>query len=277
MFAINRGSTGSNRMLILLGGETAQDGKVLIYDDNPQAPYFDIVSSTIVGNLQCHHVAYVKDGSTGFLYVNGASSGSHSIDYQISSNDQISLGQEWDNSGSTPSDFYQGILDEVRIWNYARTEQEISLDKAHALVGTESGLIALFSMDDGVAGADNMVIDTLDDATQNYNGEMIGFVMTGDTSNFVEQQCFATASMDFMENTGVVKLYPNPFTEHFVIDAPFSIYSIKILNVQGEQVYSELINNQKTQEVIFQGSRGMYLIQVSLNNGGVYQEKVLKY
>ncbi|NEP89362.1 MAG: hypothetical protein F6K18_22400 [Okeania sp. SIO2C2] len=57
-----------------------------------------------------------------------------------------SLGQEWDGS-TTQSDFFSGQMDEVRIWNYARTEAEINADKDRRITGKESGLVGYWHFD----------------------------------------------------------------------------------------------------------------------------------
>lgn len=43
----------------------------------------------------------------------------------------------------------QGLLDEVRFWNYPRTAQQIQQDMYHSLVGNEAGLMAYYKMSDG--------------------------------------------------------------------------------------------------------------------------------
>lgn len=57
------------------------------------------------------------------------------------------LGQEYD-SGAT-SDFFQGQIDEVRIWTDARTEEEIRAYQYRPLTGTEQGLFAYWALDEG--------------------------------------------------------------------------------------------------------------------------------
>jgi Concanavalin A-like lectin/glucanases superfamily len=44
---------------------------------------------------------------------------------------------------------FNGILDDVRIWNKARTEAEIQADLAHPLTGSESNLVAYWNFNEG--------------------------------------------------------------------------------------------------------------------------------
>jgi hypothetical protein len=48
---------------------------------------------------------------------------------------------------------YAGGLDEIRLWNVARTPAEIQASMASELVGTESGLRAYWKLNDGGGGA----------------------------------------------------------------------------------------------------------------------------
>lgn len=61
---------------------------------------------------------------------------------------------------------FAGQIDEVRIWNVARSQAEILLTMSQPLSGTESGLAAYYSMSDG-AGA-----TLTDDSTNSWNGSL---------------------------------------------------------------------------------------------------------
>ena len=54
------------------------------------------------------------------------------------------LGQEWDSSRK--SDFFQGQMAEVRIWNKARTLEEIQASMHQSLTGTEVGLLGYWPL-----------------------------------------------------------------------------------------------------------------------------------
>ena len=64
-----------------------------------------------------HHIVVTVDSSgNGKLYVNGGQEGTWSNGTNSSVN-KFSIGQEYDGSGSTPSDFFDGKIDEVAVWN----------------------------------------------------------------------------------------------------------------------------------------------------------------
>ncbi len=82
--------------------------------------------------------------------------------------------------------FFQGTMDGVRIWNFARAPIAILADYACLLIGTEGNLEALYQFDQGVAGGNNSGVTTLNDITPNgHNGTLMNFALTGTTSNWV--------------------------------------------------------------------------------------------
>jgi len=57
------------------------------------------------------------------------------------------LGQDWD--GESLSDFFNGIVDEIRVWDAARTQEQIQATMDTKLTGSEPGLIGYWNFDDG--------------------------------------------------------------------------------------------------------------------------------
>ena len=45
--------------------------------------------------------------------------------------------------------YFDGKLDEIRIWNIVRTENEIKASKEIALLGDEDGLVGYWMLDEG--------------------------------------------------------------------------------------------------------------------------------
>jgi hypothetical protein len=73
-----------------------------------------------------HHIVDVVDSSgNGKLYVNGGLEGSWS-NGSNSSADRFSIGQEYDGTGSTASDFFNGKIDEVAVWNVALSAADVT-------------------------------------------------------------------------------------------------------------------------------------------------------
>jgi hypothetical protein len=78
----------------------------------------------VVNDGQWHLLTYVRNGSTGYIYVDGAQRATYSTGFSLSSVTRWSIGQEWDDS--SPSDFYVGAVDDARFYNRALSQEEIA-------------------------------------------------------------------------------------------------------------------------------------------------------
>ncbi|MEZ4939657.1 MAG: HYR domain-containing protein [Saprospiraceae bacterium] len=82
------------------------------------------------------------------------------------------------------SGFFNGEVDEVRIWTVERTQAEIAANMSAALTGCEPGLVQYFQFNQGVAGGDNTGLTTVT-ATTGLDGTLSNFALNGATSNWV--------------------------------------------------------------------------------------------
>ena len=118
---------------------------------------FDGVS-TAPGLLEAgkwHHVAAVNSNGTRILYVNGISQPlSGSADAISSNSDPLSIGADY---LSGPR-FFKGKIDEVRIWNVARSEQDIRENMHLTLKGNDAGLVSYWQFNEsaGTVTADKI-------------------------------------------------------------------------------------------------------------------------
>jgi len=103
------------------------------------------VSDIILLPGQIYHVAFVKDVMIGTFYVNGEPAGSMKARKNIhyDSND-VFLG--FDNAENNY--YYKGYMDEVRIWDIARTQNELQNNINNELTGNESGLTAYWKLNE---------------------------------------------------------------------------------------------------------------------------------
>ncbi|GLF95223.1 laminin G domain-containing protein [Streptomyces yaizuensis] len=89
------------------------------------------------------HIAASFDGTAATLYIDGVSSGSKALP---ASGDESALLHIGAKAGGP---FYSGTIDEVRIWNRARGQSEITDSSAYRLIGNEPGLVAYYRFDEG--------------------------------------------------------------------------------------------------------------------------------
>ena len=134
-----------------------------------QSPYtglgFDeVVTSTgILSGNQWYHVAAVNDGGDRSLYVNGVEQSlSGSALNVTANNNSIRIGSDYG------SRYFDGRIDEVRIWDIPRVQGNIIADMDTILTGQEDGLVAYFTFNEGAG-------DTLHDQTGNgHHGIIMG-------------------------------------------------------------------------------------------------------
>ena len=87
-------------------------------------------TKAITADGHWHHVAATYDGSTWHLYLDGADAGSLSVGKpaNAATNALTSIGSALTTTG-TAAGFFAGSIDEVRIWNSARTLTQIQASK----------------------------------------------------------------------------------------------------------------------------------------------------
>lgn len=105
-------------------------------------------ASTIPDNTWVH-IACTYDGSALKIYLNGILEGTVAASGPIRTNDQpVVIGR---NLLNTWNDWF-GRVDEVRLWNVARTYEQIRDDMCHGLTGSEPGLVGYWKFDEGSGG-----------------------------------------------------------------------------------------------------------------------------
>lgn len=110
-------------------------------------PACELASSRALRTGEDQHVAVTYDGRVVRLFIDGEPGGSAEAAY--TSEAATSL---WSGSGrgsGQPLEHFAGVLDEVRIWERARSEDELRRDNGYRLVGNEPGLLAYYRFDEG--------------------------------------------------------------------------------------------------------------------------------
>lgn len=100
-----------------------------------------------------YHVALTYDGSTMRAYLNGAADGTKSVTGTIYNGSSAVYLAARAESGITR--FLNGAMDEVRLWNTARSQSDIQNNMNNELTGNETGLVAYYNFNQGTAGGSN--------------------------------------------------------------------------------------------------------------------------
>jgi hypothetical protein len=128
-------------------GVSILNNKLAFGTGNPETT---VVSATSVNTGMWVHVAATRNASTGALVVlvDGESDGSGTSANlaALNASTTITIG-----GNSIDGRYFDGLIDEVRIWNVARTPAQIQATMNAKLTGTETGLVGYWTFD--VAGA----------------------------------------------------------------------------------------------------------------------------
>lgn len=113
-----------------------------------------ITGTTTIANNAWHHVAVTYNASVLRLYLDGTLENSLTINRspQSSSIQPVAIGSAL-NSTNVASGFFQGKIDEVRIWNVARTQASIQATINTQLSSTQSGMVARWGLNEACGTA----------------------------------------------------------------------------------------------------------------------------
>lgn len=128
------------------------------------------------------HLAATYDGSYMRIYVNGAIVDSIARNITIgNASSKLFIG-----SNGTQPRFFSGLIDEVRIWDIARTKRDIQQTMNGEFCGSiPQGLVAYYRFNQGTAGGNNAGLTNLIDDIGVNNGTLLNFALSGNSSNWV--------------------------------------------------------------------------------------------
>jgi len=137
----------------------------------------DATSAAVVADGSWHHAALVVGSTGGILYLDGAVAGQASWSGAAggtTSTEPLQIGQY---SANPPYPAFLGDIDEVSVWNVALSSAQIASYKNAALQGSETGLVALWRLNEGTG-------TTANDLTSNgHTGTLINSpAWTGSTA-----------------------------------------------------------------------------------------------
>jgi hypothetical protein len=128
-----------------------------------------------------YHMAVTYNGTNWVMFLDGNLIGSSVAGIGGQSKTNIFLGNGY------PT-FWNGAMDEVRIWDMALTQSEIQAHMNCEIPGAQTNLIANYHFNQGVASSNNTspAINTLPDASGNNNtGALNNFALNGSISNWI--------------------------------------------------------------------------------------------
>jgi len=124
--------------------EIAVDNTIAVWDNGAG----NFWGNTTIQTNTWYHVAFINNGTSRKIFLNGMLDGQSEVSSSLGDiNQELWIG----NDPAPPSRHFNGLIDEVRIWNVARTQEEIQATMNTTLRGDEPGLVGYWNFDDGTA------------------------------------------------------------------------------------------------------------------------------
>lgn len=188
--ATNGGSCGGNfRRLFSFGGTNSRfevgecAGLMSIYWFNGSGNGAFQISDQNIRDSNCHHIAVIRQDDSVRVLLDGilvyTTGGISPLNTSY-----MRIGQ-WV-GGPIAGENWQGLIDEVRLWNYPRSDADILANNSCELLGTESGLVGYWPMNQGIAEGNNPTVTQCTDIAGNDQpGVLANFALNGTQSNWV--------------------------------------------------------------------------------------------
>ena len=155
----------------------------MVWDGSQEAQ--EITSSISACNNTWHHTVYTRTGSTGTLYVDGISQGTHTAGDTFATNDLWAIGMEWE-PGLTTNNFINGSIDEVRVYNRPLSQSDINAlyGSGSATINASQNNIGGSSLNNGLVGMWSFNSKDLSDKVYDRSGNSHdGYFIGGATSS----------------------------------------------------------------------------------------------
>jgi len=176
MSIVGKGTSDSNEEYILM----LKDNQVYFDVGQSSGPYLQ--QSITIASETWHHIAAVhtRSGGTSTLkvYLNGQDVGGTTTSPSYTPNDNsipLTIGSRF----STSNALFEGRIDDLRIWNDARTVAEIQEYMHKEVASDASGLVAYYKMSDGSGTS------LTDNSSNNNTGTLTNMVTSGGSSDWV--------------------------------------------------------------------------------------------
>ncbi|NLA25249.1 MAG: T9SS type A sorting domain-containing protein [Bacteroidales bacterium] len=119
-----------------------------------------VATPAVMGLSAWYHIAGVYDGATISIYINGVLQNSMALTGNINPSNGVAL--NFADNPTWSGRFFDGRIDEVRIWNIGRTAEEILENMGTEIDPETPGLIGYWDFNEGTG-------NTLNDLTENEN------------------------------------------------------------------------------------------------------------
>ena len=161
-----------------------ENGKLIFHTTNAAG---DVTGNSTLNTGEWYHVAATFNATELNLYINGALDKTAAGDFTIP--DQLEVSYTVIGTLIWDSHYFDGKIDEFRIWNVVRSQAEIEADMDNYITdvhGQWANLTAYYRLDQGNAGTDNTgLVNEVIDYKGCNKGILTNFTLNSTTSNWV--------------------------------------------------------------------------------------------
>lgn len=271
------------------GGSSNQYAIIYEYVDN-QMEFYSFggstgadprnVSQIAINDTNWHHIAYTYNGTsfTGYRDGNLVFTATGLVfNLNPLSGSNLFLGSS-PIGGANP-----GMnMDEFRMWNRALSQAEIQNNLNCELPGGQTGLLVYYKFNQGAANGNNTTLNTVTDlSSNNNNGTLNGFALSGATSNWVDNSIITSGNIctpflnvnDF--DSEEFKIFPNPVKNILYLKYNHQIDEIVVYNMLGQTLLSKPIKNMESSVDISSLPKGSYFVKIIVD-GKTKTVKIVK-
>lgn len=273
-------NTSGDKTIISKFGDVPSDDSYILRVDNGKVnlqlnfgTWVSLLSSKTLSPNDWHHIAGVYDGSTMKIYIDG------NLDNSIVKSGNIAVSSSTLKIGrpgyAIPAgrDMFVGALDEVRVWNLARSQAEIQSAINCEITTPLPGLIANYHFNQGIANDNNAtptVNILLDASGNNSTGTLTNFALTGSTSNWTLSSAFPrNSTCSVPVNPGFVDLavkdVTSPLSE--IVPGDTVALSWKVINVGTGASFTDWTERIYLQSIA--GQNRLLLKQINFATGNM--------
>jgi hypothetical protein len=268
----NGGSpSNQNNVGLFIGASNIGDNGKVVFQRNMNTTVYKVVSdaSTWTAGVW-YHVAGVIDPVNGMeLYINGVKQQdtNSSSTASSSNNDILAIGR-W---GSSSNRYFNGSIDEVRVWDRAISQSEINTNKCDTInPSIQTNLKGYWRLNDGIGLIANDLSGTPN------NGSISGAIWEVDSL-----LCISMVGINEITTakTTTLHIYPNPTSNWLNVELSIensNIITLEVVSITGQVLSAKTTEGNTTSINVTSLPSGVYFIRAWQDNMLVDTQKFIK-